>query len=590
LFIKTITNKKTGITNVYLVEGYRDINNAVKHRTIKSYGRLDILKKQDPNILIKLRSEAKNTTNNGIVNLSFNIKSTANERKKSFNYGYYFLEAIYKKLEIDKFLFFKSNNYKFEYNLNDIMKLLVFSRILNPASKLRTWENQKCFFEPFNTEYGDIIRSLNVINDIKEDLQLHIHKNITNIYGRDTTLMFYDVTNYYFEKDYEDSDILNDETGEVKEGFRKKGMCKANTRNPLVVMGLLIDSNGIPVAYKLFKGNTSDYKTLIPILSELKEKYKIDRIITTADKGLNSGNNLAYMVLNGDGYIVSQKIRGSKKNFIEIVLNQEGYIFNKKKTHKSKSITREREMSFTGYFNKEYVKDKKVKLKEKVVIFWSKDYDERMKYKRKEIMKKIEEYKKNPKAFKASNTYGIKRYFKTKQVDKKTGEEIKGRTKIIFDEEKYNRDIALDGYYAIVTSEVNLTDEEIISKYRGLIDIEDAFRIIKSDLEGRPIYVRCEENIEGHFLICFIALIISRLLLNYLNKGKKKEETKISIDRLKEALNSARVKNLGKNIYEFEETSDLVREIEERFNVDGDFAQIPIEQFKKYVKSIFDNI
>ena len=550
-------NKKP---KAYFSENYKDNRKISRRRIIKDCGYIsDLIKAHGEKYLEVLKEELKNITKENKITLIIDKNKDISQATTTLNYGYFFLEAIYQKLQIDKFLDKVSNNYKFEYDLNEIMRLLVFSRILNPTSKLRTWENQKSYFEPFNTNYEDILRSLSVMNDIKEDLQLHIHKNISSIYGRDLTLMFYDVTNYYFEKDYDDEDYIDEETGEICEGFRKKGVCKSNTQNPLVVMGLLIDSNKVPVAYKLFRGNTSDCKTLIPVLSELKEKFKIGRIITTADKGLNSGNNLGFIKLNGDGYIVSQKIRGSKKEFIEEVLNQEGYVFNKKKTHKSKSIIRERTIEYTGYVGNKYYNKEKIKLKEKVVIFWSKDYDDRMKYKRKELMKKIEEYKNNPSSFKASNTYGIKRYFKTKQVDKKTGEEIKGKTQIIFDEEKYNRDIALDGYYAIITSEVNLTDEEIISKYRGLIDIEDSFRIIKSDLEGRPIYVRCEENIEGHFLTCFIALIISRLLLNHLNKDKKKDETKISVEKMKEALNSATCTLEDKGIYKMNKpTNDYI--------------------------------
>lgn len=561
MYIRTIKGKTSKFTKVYLVESYREKGAKYpKSRYIKCYGNLEELEKEEPNILERLREEAKNMDKN-TVNITLNLNKKIEEASPLINYGYFFIEAIYNKLKISNFINEQEKDYKFKYNLNEIMKLLIFSRILNPTSKLKTWENKDNFFIPFNLKLEDIYKSLNVMSDIKEKLQLHMHNQITETIGRDTTLIFYDVTNYYFETDYDDEDIINNETGEVKQGFRKKGVCKSNTQKPLVTMGLLIDNNGIPIAYKLFNGNTSDTKTLIPMLTEIKKQYHIKRVITVADKGLNSGNNLGFITLNNDGYIVSQKIRGSNKEFIDIVLNQEGYIYNQSKTHKSKSIIREREIKFSGIVNGKIYENEPVKLKEKVVIFWSKDYDDRMKYKRKDLSLKIEKYKENPSLFKAGNTYGIKRYFKTKEIDEKTGKEVKGKTKLIFDEEKYNRDMALDGYYAIITSEINLSNNEIISRYRGLSEIEDSFRVLKSDLEGRPVYVRLKDHIEGHFLICYISLVITRLLQYELNKNNSKKEPKVSPQKIQEALNLAMCKNIGSGIYSLNKSTETLEKL-----------------------------
>ena len=546
---------------VYISENYRDHNKITRRRIIKDCGYVsDLIEKYGDNYKEVLMNEIQKITEDNKIQICLEL-SKPKENNTVLNYGYFFIDKFYKQLKIDTFIYEISKEYQFKYDLNNIMKLLIFSRILKPESKLKTWENRNKFFESFDVDLKDIYRSLNVMCNIKEDLQLHIHKQITDKYGRDCHLMFYDVTNYYFETDYDDEDIINNETGEVQQGFRKKGVCKSNTQKPLVAMGLLIDRNGIPVAYKLFKGNTSDSNTLIPVLSELKEKYGIERVITTADKGLNSGNNLGFITLNNDGYIVSQKIRGSNKEFIDIVLNQEGYIYNQSKTHKSKSIIREREIKFSGIVNGKIYENEPVKLKEKVVIFWSKDYDDRMKYKRKDLSLKIEKYKENPSLFKAGNTYGIKRYFKTKEIDEKTGKEVKGKTKLIFDEEKYNRDMALDGYYAIITSEINLSNNEIISRYRGLSEIEDSFRVLKSDLEGRPVYVRLKDHIEGHFLICYISLVITRLLQYELNKNNSKKEPKVSPQKIQEALNLATCKNIGSGIYSLNKSTETLEKL-----------------------------
>lgn len=555
MFIKTVKTKTSKFTKVYLAESYRVKGYKYpKNRHIKCFGNLEELQLEDPDILDKLKAEAKNMDKN-IINVVVNLNESLEKSQPVLNYGYLFLESIYKSLEIDKFLDVKSKNYKFKYNLNNIMKLLVFSRILNPASKLETYENQHKFFEPFNVELENIYRSLDVMNDIKEDLQLLMHKQVTQKYGRQCEIIFYDVTNYYFEVDYDDEDIIDHDTGEITEALRKKGVCKSNTQKPLVAMGLLIDSKGIPVAYKLFKGNTSDSKTLIPVLRELKEKYNLGRIITTADKGLNSGNNLGYIIKNNDGYIVSQKIRGSKKEFIDTVLNQDGYTYNKKKTYKTKSILRERKVVYTD----ENGSKEDITLKEKVVIFWSKDYFDRARFQRLNLESKIEEYKKDPSKFKASNSYGLKRYFKPKQIDKKTGKPIKTKTELVFDEDKYIRDKELDGYYAIVTSEINLSEAQIVEKYRGLSKIEDQFRVLKSDLEGRPVYVKLDNHIEGHFLTCYLSLLITRVLQSKLNQDIKNGEKKISVAKIQKSLKEATCQSIGNGIYSLNE-SDAVLE------------------------------
>ena len=231
-------------------------------------------------------------------------------------------------------------------------------------------------------------------------------------------------------------------------------------RSPIVQMGLFIDKNGIPIAYRLFRGNTNDQNTLIPILEKVKEKYNLGKIIVTSDKGLNSGKNLAFISSNEDGYIVSQKIRGSKKEFIDYILNDTDYVYNNNRMFKMKSFIRERQ-----------VKDKDNKLTnltEKVLCFWSKDYADREAHKRGDIEALIQNYLDNQSKYNASNRFGVKKYLKQIEVDDETGEVPKPEYKLNFEQEKYERDKALDGFYCIITSELELDEKEIIKKYRGL--------------------------------------------------------------------------------------------------------------------------
>jgi transposase len=557
MYIRVTKSQTTAHQKVYLVEGYRDENGKVKQRIVKSYGNLADLEAQDPDILEKLKKEAKDMGLNQAV-LELNLKQKNGTCGPDLNYGYFFLEALYKQLKISTFLDRASKKWKAEYNLDEIVKLLVFSRIMNPASKLATWERQDEFFTPVSIEQNDLYRSLSILCEIKEDLQSFLHKEVSASYSRDCSLVFYDVTNYYFEIDEEDE-------------LKRIGMSKEKRRSPIVQMGLFIDNKGLPISYKLFPGNTADTSTLIPILEEMKQRFGMQRVILTADKGLNSGRNLAYLTERGDGYIVSQKVRGGSRAFIRQVLEEEGYQYNEARTFKVKSFLRERKVSDeSGHDN--YVQ-------EKVVCFWSKDYDTREKIKRIELEEKLDAFMANPSKYNASNRFGLKKYLKLKHVNTETGEIEKIRPSLEFDRQKYERDRELDGYYALVTSELELSDSEIIEKYRGLWKIEESFKVMKSDLEGRPVHLRRNDRIEGHFLICYLALLISRIL-------ELKLEHRHSVRRIQQALKDATCRMISNGLYSMARQDDVFKEIEASFgaSLDQDFARI--EQIRRYKKEI----
>ena len=561
MFIKLTTSKKSKFTKVYLVEGYRDKTGKSKQRTIKKYGNLEELEAEDPNILEKLKAEAKNMKKNEVV-ITHNLLKLNSEQETDKNYGYFFLDNIYKSLEITEFV----KKYKFEknfkYNLDEILRLLTFSRILNPTSKKSTVAHQDEYFKEFNVELKSVYKSLSNFSEMKIDLQNHLNEKVSETYGRDASLVFYDVTNYYFETEIEDD-------------LKKKGPSKEKKSTPIVQMGLLIDSNGLPIAYDLFLGNTHDSSTLIPFIENMRKQYNFGKIILTADKGLNSGKNLAYLKSKNDGYIVSQKIRGMSKTFIDEVLSEKGYAHNGKGTFKIKSFFRDRETKDEN--------GKKVVLKEKVVCFWSKNFNDREKHKREKLEERINAYLESPAKLKSSNSYGIKKYLKLQNIDMKTGEIEEIEPFVEFDEEKYKRDVSLDGYYTIVTSELELKDEEVIEKYRGLWKIEESFRVLKSDLEGRPVYVRNIDHVEGHFLVCFIALLISRIL-------EMKLENKYSIKRIQESLKNATCRKIGNGLYSLNKQNEVFRDIEKIFDVSLNYSKVRIEQLRNWKKELSYNI
>lgn len=557
MYIRVTKSPTSKHSKVYLIEGYRDEQGKVKQRIVKNYGNLEELQEKDPDILDKLKLEAKRMGLNQIT-VELNLKQKNGKNGPDLNYGYFFLEALYEQLKLPAFFRKAATRWKKEYDLNEIVKLLVFSRIMDPASKLATLENQADFFQPFQLEQNAMYRSLSTLNEIKEDLQLFLHQEVSASFSRDCSLVFYDVTNYYFEIDEEDD-------------VKRVGMCKENRKSPIVQMGLFIDANGLPICYKLFPGNTADTSTLIPIVKEMKQSYDLGRVILTADKGLNSGKNLAYLVKHGDGYIVSQKVRGTSSEFISQLLDEKGYEYNNSGTFKVKSFLRNRK-----------VKDESgedVEIQEKVVCFWSKDYDDREKHKREDLEEKLSTFLENPSKYTASNRFGLKKYLKLKHVNEETGEIEKIKPLLEFDQKKYARDCELDGYYVLISSEVELSEAAIIEKYRGLWKIEESFKVIKSDLEGRPVYVRRNDRVEGHFLICYIALLLSRIL-------ELKLEHRHSVRRIQKSLKDATCRMIDKGLYSLAKQDAVFRDIESVFEVSLDQDYARIEQLRAYKKRI----
>lgn len=558
MYIRVTKSPTSKHSKVYLVEGYRDAQGKVKQRIVKNYGNLEELQAKDPDILDKLRLEARGMDLNQVtVELSLKQKNGTNG--PDLNYGHFFLDALYEQLRLPDFFRKAGEGTKKAYDLDEIVRLLVFSRVMDPASKLATLENQESFFQSrFRVEMNSLYRSLSALNEIKEDLQAFLHKEVSASYARDCSLVFYDVTNYYFETDREDD-------------LKRIGVSKENRKSPIVQMGLFIDRNGLPICYRLFPGNTSDTSTLIPVVGEMKANYGLGRVILTADKGLNSGNNLAYLVSQGDGYIVSQKLRGASRAFIGKVLEEDDYAYNKARTFKVKSFLRDRVVPQEG--------KEDLVLREKVVCFWSKDYDDREKHKRADLEEKLVTFLETPSRYTASNRFGLKKYLKLSHVNGETGEIEKIKPRLEFDQARYEKDREMDGYYVLVSSETDLTEEEIIEKYRGLWKIEESFRVMKSDLEGRPVYVRRSDRVEGHFLICFLALLLSRIL--ELKLGHRH-----SVRRIQKSLKDATCRMIDKGLYSLARQDDVFRDIESVFGVSLDQDYARLEQLRAYRKDI----
>lgn len=574
---KKVSNKGTR-TYVKIKGSYRD-GKQVKKIIYKNYGVLEDLIKENPNIKAEIEKDYQKFILEHGENrrsISINLKDVKNKRTTNQNLGYRFIERFYNNF---KFLdFFKKNtkDLRIKYDINNIFKYLVIAKMFKLGSKKRAFENIKTFYnsESFNFSEHDMYRSLSVFNKLKENMQVHLHEILSKQIERDISVVFYDVTNYWFSID--DADNLEyDENGNLIDKLRRKrGVSKENRKNPIVQMGLFIDSEGIPIAYKLFDGNTNDQSTLIPSFKEIRNKFNLNKIVLVADKGLNSNKNLGFLIKNGSGFIVSRKIRSAKKEFRNWVLNQDDYtIINDNFKIKSEIVER----TFIDENGNKFTKQMKI------IAFHSVKYMYKENTARNEYLKQIIKELGKKKFKQITQKSGVRKYLNYDLFNDTTGEVEELNVNVSFDNQKINNDIKLDGYYVIETSETELSNDQIIEKYRSLWRIEDSFKVIKSDLEGRPVFVSTAEHIEAHFLICFVALFMTRIIQKTL--GYKKAPTKPFIYSAKEimtALKSLSVKQIDNDVYSVNDYDELMQLIANNQNIDINYTNMT----KKIVEKI----
>lgn len=560
--------RKNGRIHLAIAKTYRDpITKKNRTKSMLNIGYLDeqFDKYEDPiahftRLAAKMSEEEKE---NQTFEFSIQTKERMNKGTNDLkNIGFSALSKIYHELGIHKFLINRQRNLKAKYPLNNIMKLLVYDRILHPSSKLSSYENRNTYVENFDFPLESLYRSLDVFTKHKDKLLLDIHENVCVKYGRDTSNVFYDVTNYYFHTE--------DETNLIAKGFSKDRKGK-----PIVQMGLLMDKNALPMTYELFRGNTTDYETLLPVLSKLKKTYNLNRAIVVADKGLNSGENKAFNLLKGDGYIFSRSLRGKKANLEtkQYALDQEGY----------RHINDEYKIKSRVYPTDIWLQNKdgkrvKVNIDEKHIVFYSKKYDQRTKHKRAEMISKAQTIISSKARYAKAENYGALKYVKGMKLDKKTGELCLEKNTIIptLDEALIREEEKYDGYYSIVTSELNMPDEEVIETYKGLWKIEQSFKIIKSHLKSRPVYVKTDAHIEAHFLTCFISLLIMRIL-------EMKLDRKYSTDKIIESLKKANLDLLEMNKYKATYYDEVLEDLAVTLDMDLSRKYLNLSDIKKLI-------
>lgn len=603
MFVKQNKSHK-GILLTFTI-GYRE-NGKVKHKNIETIGYLDDLKKIYKDPISHFKEIAKQRSNSEINELVIkNLKSkTIDDNSHQKNLGYVILKKIYNELNISSVLNKKQSSLNIKYSLDEIMKLLVFSRILYPASKNETYNNKDMFFEKFDFSLKDLYRSLDYFELLKDDIIKSIWESTKKTYKRDTSITYYDTTNYYFEISYNDEDLIDENGNILEKGIRKKGPSKEHRKTPIIGMGLLMDKNGIPLSYDLFPGNESEKLMMRPTLKKTKNKFEINRTIIVADRGQNTSDNTIFIAgknddehTNHDGYVYGQSIIGADKEFKTWALEQSEFLNDYIYDDEGKLVTykeaiKDENGNILKYENKPvifkhksrvYAKNVQIKkdgkrkityqIYQKQMVYYSKKYADRQKHEREIAIKKAQDLISNPGKYTQATSYGCTKYINNIRFNEETGEiptglDLSLKLEKIKEEEKY------DGYYSIVTSEKNLTDKEIRDIYKGLWKIEESFKITKSDLETRPIFVWTKEHIEAHFLTCFISLVILRLIEFKTNK-------KYSASSIITSLKSYNSNNLEHDIYIQNFTNEIIKELSNIYNIDLSRKYLTLSEIKK---------
>ena len=474
-------------------------------------------------------------------------------------FSYVLMERILEELGLNTFFSSYKGFTKLQYDVYGFAKLLIFGRLLNPASKHATVLQNNDYYEPLLQDFNpdNVYDTLDFIADNKDRIIRRINTSLVKKAHRSPNIIYYDVTNFYYEIGEPDEDVLDDGGNIIERGLRKMGVCKEERKLPIVQMGLFMDDEGIPIAVETFPGNTLDHLTLRPALGKNIDGLDFSRFIMIADRGICNYQNLLHILDAGNGYIVSKSLLKSTKKEQEWTYDDEGY------------TAVSNDFKYKSRIQKKKVRDEAGNprtVEEKVVVYWSRKFQaraERENRKFLDFLKKLEEHPENFRIT-AVQSKALRKFFKKECVNEETGEILdSSRIRAFVDFDKVAEYRKSLGYYQIVTSELTMDAQEVIDKYHGLTQIEDQFRVMKGDLGTRPLYVRTPEHVTAHLLTCMIALIVLRIIQKRMRDSGVVQKNPdaywssgLSAGRIQAALNKWKVETLSDGLYRFLDVDD----------------------------------
>ena len=577
--------KNANSSTFYVIKSYKRTS-----RVFEKLGTLEEVKGkangEDPiiwakNYIKQLNAKEKEESLDIPIPLSPNREIILNE-KRVFNGGYLFLQDIYYKLGLNNICNEITNKYQFKYDLNNVLSNLIYSRIIYPSSKLKTLELSKNFIEQPNFELHDVYRALEVITKETDFIQSQLYKNSLKYSKRNDRILFYDCTNYYFEIEQDDD-------------FRKYGKSKENRPNPIVGMGLFLDGDGIPLAFSTFPGNQNEQPTLKPLEEKIINDFGNSKFVVCTDAGLSSNSNRRFNNTNNRRFVTTQSIKKLKDFLKEWALDltsgwklpgsNKNYNISKFRSYEITEDEKEnekREIEYENLLNrfkdKIFYKERWIKedgIEQKIVVTYSVKYQEYQKRLREnQINRALKIIEKKPKKIEKPKDTDPKRFIKTISTTE-TGE-IALENNYFINEEIILEEAKYDGLYAVCT---NLEDEpeEIIKINKRRWEIEESFRIMKSEFKARPVYLSNEDRIKAHFTTCFLALVIYRYL-------EKKLDEKYTVTEIIETLQEYKFLDLkGCGYHPVYERTNITDYLNRTFNIETNKEVIYFRNFKKII-------
>lgn len=488
-------------------------------------------------------------------------KLISKDQQRSYNVGYLFLQTLYHQLKLDKICQTISKKHGFSYDLNTILSRLIYMRILNPRSKKGSFECANDLLEPHQVESQHIYRALDVLAEESDSIEEQVYKNSLDVVERNQQILYYDCTNFYFEI-------------EEAEGLKQYGLSKENRPNPIVQMGLFMDGNGLPLSFVIYSGNENEQPSLKPLEKRIIREFNLSQFIVCTDAGLSSHENRLYNSFGNRGFITTQSIKKLKNHLKEWALDTKGWKAIEGSSSQTIDLTElNLEKDQGQYYKERWIHENG--LEQRFIVTFSpkhKRYQSEVRKKQIErAMKKVD----HPSQLQKKRSTDFKRFLKATHV---TGEgEIAKNFQVSMDQEKIEEEARYDGFYGICTN-IKGDPKHILRLSHRRWEIEETFRILKSEMRSRPVFVRKDERIKAHFLTCFLSLLVYRIL-------EKKVDEAFTCPEIIDTLRSMRVVDCaGEGYIPGYTRTDLTDRLHETFGFRTDTEIVPQKKIKKILK------
>lgn len=560
--------KSPNAKQFYVIKSYINKNGKRTSKIVEKLGNenevLQKSKGEDPIVWAKKYIETLNKKEKEETLEIITKFSQSNLIKKniqtSFNVGYLFIQDIYYKLKLNEICKEISQKYKFEYDLDSILSRLIYTRILEPSSKLSSFEASKKFLEQPNFELQHIYRALEVIAKETENIEAEVYKNSLNLVNRNTKILYYDCTNYFFET-------------EEPEGIKQYGVSKEHRPNPIVQMGLFMDGDGFPLAFSINSGNTNEQVTLKPLEQQIIKDFGLSKFVVCTDAGLASNENRVFNNIQNRSFVVTQSLKKIKGHLREWALSPEGW-----RKNNSKEIVNLENIDNSSNSDDVFYKERWIKengLEQRLIVSYSPKYAAYQKAIRNSQILRAQELINNPSKIAKSRQNDPKRFVTSKSIT--NDGEIAEKRLVSLNEEAIKNEEMFDGFYAVCTT---LEDDisEIIKVNKRRWEIEESFRILKSEFKARPVYLKNDDRIKAHFTVCFLSLVIYRIL-------ESKLESKYTSAEIMECLRNMNILEIKGNDYIPAYTrTDLTDNLHELFSFRTDTEIVTLKSLKKIFK------